>query len=71
MKNIKQTLQSIVENINHSYNENIEIIERGDTFIIKIENKAIFKDVFTILAALDNVCFLNFYLEDKETFVIF
>lgn len=71
MKNIKQVLETILDDINEVYKQENRLIERNGELILRVENKATFKDIFSILIGLDNVCFLNFYLEDKETFVIF
>lgn len=71
MKNIKQVLETILDDINEVYKQENRLIERNGELILRVENKATFKDMFSILTGLDNVCFLNFYLEDKETFVIF
>lgn len=49
---------------------NLEYIEKSSSYKISCINSSVFKLIFNVLEALNNNT-LNYYLEDKHTFVIF
>ena len=65
-------VSSILSNMRELYHCEIKLEDRekSNDYIISCVNSSAFKQIFNVLEALNNNT-LNYYLEDKETFVIF
>lgn len=65
-------VSNILSNMRELYHCEIklEYREKPNDYIISCVNSSVFKQIFNVLEALNNNT-LNYYLEDKHTFVIF